>query len=241
MIQSNDCYVQNKCKKYKEGTCTPNSVCQRLFKLDYLYNETNLSMSQRKHVDLRIDADGTDKEEFIKLSNVQNNIVEFVTKGYNLYIHSTTCGNGKSSWAIRLIQAYLNSIWPTCDFECKALYINVPRYVLALKDNISKANDYVEHIKDNVNSADLVVWDEIGVKTLTQFEFDNLLQLINTRIDLGKSNIYTSNATPEEIKEKMGDRLYSRICNGALDIEFHGQDKRSIFIGDSNGSVTGIK
>lgn len=228
MITSKDCYAQERCKKYRDGTCPSDDFCQRLFRLDYLYNESNLSQQQRKHIDLVIDSDGTDEKEFTFLSDIQKNIVNFVNEGKNLYIHSINCGCGKSSWSVRMIQAYFNSIWSTCELECKAMYINVPRLVLALKDNISKTNDYVEHIKENVFTADLVVWDEIGVKTLTQFEYDNLLQMINTRIDLGKSNIYTSNATPEEIRQKMGDRLYSRICNGAIDIEFHGKDKRNL-------------
>lgn len=235
MILSDECYVRDNCKKHRDGQCPVNAYCQRLFRIDMLYNESELSGKQRKHITLRIDEDSTDREAFKTLSEIEKNIDRFVNDGYNLYIHSTTPGNGKSSWAIRLIQAYINAIWHKADPGCRALYVNIPRFMLALKDNISNNNEYAQHVKNNIFTADLVVWDEIGVKSLTQFEFDNLLQMINTRIDLGKSNIYTSNASPEEIKEKMGERLYSRICNGAYDIEFHGKDKRSIFsLGGNN-------
>ena len=112
--------------------------------------------------------------------------------------------------------------------ECKALFINVPKFLLSIKDNISNKNEYVEYIKNNVLEADLVVWDEVGTKGLTQFEHENLLSLINMRIDMNKSNIYTSNMRPDELKELIGDRLYSRIVKLSTEIEFKGQDKRGL-------------
>ena len=230
MILSNECYLRDRCNKNIKGNCSLDEpgFCPKLFKLDYLYNESLLSMEQRKHVALRIDADGTDKEQFLKLKSIESNIEDFVKSGSNLYIHSNTCGNGKTAWSLRLIQSYLGAIWHKCDLNCKTLFINVPRFLLALKDNITDKNSYIQHIKKYVLDADLVVWDEIATKAATQFEHENLLSLINTRIDYNKSNIYTSNLSPDEIKERLGDRLYSRIVNLSTDIELFGSDKRGI-------------
>lgn len=202
--------------------------CIKLFKLDYLYNESLLTSSQREYVALRIDADGTDREEFIKLKEIENNIEQFVTDGSSLYIYSNTCGNGKTAWSIRMIQAYFNAIWHKCDLNCKALFINVPRFLLSLKDNISNKNEYIEHIKSRVLDADLVVWDEVATKAVTQFEHEHLLSLINSRIDLNKAQIFTSNVAPERLAEVVGDRLYSRIVNLSTVLEFRGADKRGL-------------
>lgn len=230
MILSNECYMRDRCKKYNMGNCNIDDTifCPKLFKLNFLYDESLLSKEQRKYLALRIDADGTDKDQFLKLKNIESNIEEFVGNGGNIYIHSNTCGNGKTAWSIRLIQSYLNAIWHKCDLNCKTLFINVPRFLLALKDNITDKNEYIQHIKKHVLDADLVVWDEIATKAATQFEHENLLSLINTRIDFNKSNIYTSNLSPEEIKERLGERLYSRIVNLSTDIELFGSDKRGI-------------
>jgi DNA replication protein DnaC len=205
-----------------------NQFCIKLFKLDYLYTESLLTPAQREYVALRIDADGTDREEFIRLKEIENNIEKFVADGSSLYIYSNTCGNGKTAWSIRMIQAYFNAIWHKCDLNCKALFINVPRFLLSLKDNISNKNDYVEHIKSRVLEADLVVWDEVATKAVTQFEHEHLLSLINSRIDLGKSQIFTSNVQPERLAEVVGDRLYSRIVNLSTVLEFRGADKRGL-------------
>src|SRR5574344_1121260 len=41
-----------------------------------------------------------------------------------LMVYSTNCGNGKTSWSLRLVQAYFNKIWPKASLTCKALFIN---------------------------------------------------------------------------------------------------------------------
>lgn len=218
-----NCWLKDRCMKALTG-CP--EFCVKYYKLNKLYEKSLLTDSQRNHVQLRPDADGTDRAEFRVLKDIENNIDSFVNNGCNLYIHSSFCGNGKSSWSVRLIQAYLNNIWHYADLECKALFVHVPKFLIALKDNISEKSDYVNYIKKNILQADLVVWDEVGTKVATPFETEQLLSLINSRLDLGKSNIYTSNLTGEELRDKVGDRLYSRICNGSTDIELHGQDKR---------------
>lgn len=230
MILANECFLYEGCKKFNTGNCTLDDVtfCIKLFKLDYLYNESLLSKQQRKYVPLRIDSDGTDRDEFLTLKHIESNIEDFVSSGQSLYIYSSTCGNGKTAWAIRMIQAYFNAIWHKCDLNCKALFINVPKFLLSLKDNISTKNDYIEHIKSNILDADLVVWDEIGTKVITTFEHEHLLNLINNRIDYNKSQIFTSNLSPLMLKEVVGERLYSRVVNLSTVLEFKGADKRGI-------------
>lgn len=225
MIESKDCWLKDQCKQLH---CDEPSGCMILFKLDYLYNEAGIPLNLRKNLKLRTDADGTDLEEFKKLKGIQDNIQSFIINGEQLLIHSKTCGCGKTSWSLRLLQTYFNSIWLKTDLSCKALFINVPYFLLALKDNISNKNSYIEHIKDNVLDCDLVIWDDIGTKNSTAFEAEHLLSMIDGRIINGKANIYTSNLTDDELHTALGDRLASRICNLGYNITLHGGDKRGV-------------
>ena len=225
MIEISQCWMKNKCKR--SNNC-PSPFCIKLFKLDQLCNLALLSIPQRRHVDLRVDADGSDREAFISLKATEADIENFVKEGRNLYIYSLTTGNGKTSWALRLLNSYLGRIWIESDIKCRALFINVPRFLIALKNSISHEDPYVDHIKENILAADLVVFDEIGTKAVTAYEHENLLSMINTRIDCRKSNIYTSNLSPSELKEAVGDRLYSRIVNYSIDVELRGRDKRAL-------------
>lgn len=222
-MENKDCWLKDNCNR---RDC--NTFCMRLFKLDYLYKEALMPLNQRRPLKLRLDASMVDENAFVKLKEIQDNICQFVEEGNSVYIHSSIAGNGKTSWAIRLMQTFFNKIWPKTKLECRGLFINVPRFLLSLKDNIETKSEYVEHIKRNVLDCDLVIWDEVGSKGLTQFEHEHLLSLINARIDSGKANIYTSNLTSEELHKVVGDRLHSRIVNRSVNIEFFGLDKRGI-------------
>ena len=227
-MSENICFYENKCKKYFNKQCDLNNFCQKRFRLDFLYDNALLSNKQRRHMDLRLDSDNKDLEAFNTLFKIQKSIDSFVEKGENLYIYSSICGNGKTAWSIRLMQEYFDKIWYKSDLTCRGLYINIPKFLILLKESISEENSYISHIKNNVLNADLVIWDEVGSKAFTQFEHEHVLSLINSRIDSGKANIYTSNLLPQQIIEVLGERLYSRIINNSLKIQFFGQDKRGL-------------
>lgn len=232
MQNSNDCPFSKMCNHVD----CDKDLCMRRFKMTSLFDLALMSDKQRMIQKIVMDGDGTDLNEFSRLKAISKDILNFIEGGNNLYIHSQTCGNGKTSWALRMLQSYIYKIWPhSSGTECKALFINVPRFLLALKDNITQKSEYVQHIKDNILSCDLVVWDEVGSKGLTQYEHENFLSLLNARVDSGKSNIFTSNLDDKELHESVGDRLYSRIVNNSECIELHGSDKRGLRLEDLEG------
>lgn len=224
-METQNCWLADRCKKLH---CNDANGCMILFKLNYLYDQAGITLHQRKPIDLYPDADGTDYDKFEQLLNIQNNIEEFINEGNQLLIHSQTCGCGKTSWALRLIQSFFNKIWFNTTLSCRALFINVPQFLLALKDNITDRSEYIKHIKENILNCDVVIWDDIGTKNSTVFEAENLLSMIDGRIINGKSNIFTSNLTDEELHQALGDRLASRICNLSTNIVLNGKDKRFI-------------
>ena len=217
---NDDCWLKKECNHID---C--DKFCMRKYKLGYLYDQANLSMSQREKIILNV-TDARDMKAFETLQHFEESIVENVKEGFNIFIHSTSCGNGKTSWAIRLAQTYLNKVWSKSGLVCRVLFINVPRFLLELKRNIEEKSEYVAHIKNNVLDCDLVIWDEVGTKDLTSFEHENILSLINARLDSGKSNIYTSNLNKIDLQQSVGERLYSRIVNLSYDVELFGPDMR---------------
>ena len=230
ILNKDDCYLQSSCKKFCNGTCddSHSKYCPRLSRIDYLYNQALIPLKQRKRIQLRTDADGTDLEVFKQLRCIQDNIDTFISTGSNLFIYSQTCGNGKTAWSIRLLQSYIENIWYKSDLSCKALFISVPRYLLAIKNKISGTDEYAEHIQKYILEADLVVFDDIATKATTVFEAENLFSIIDARINLGKSNIFTSNITPNQLNDLLGPRLTSRILNLSTLVQFKGRDKRGL-------------
>lgn len=218
------CNLYNTCKPEIREKCIPES-CPKLFKINMLYSEAGFEPYQRVTPTLIVDE--CDYEAFGKLAEIRNNIVNFVNDGKNLFIHSRICGNGKTTCAIALVQNYFKRIWPKASIECHALFINVPRYLSALKDAINLgASDYLIRIKENVIKADIVIWDDIATKVASDYDIEQILNVVDARINAGKSNIFTSNLTIEEMKRTVGLRLASRISM-STDIEFKGPDRRN--------------
>lgn len=223
-MENKNCWLSDYCNK--SDNCP--EFCIKNFKLKSLYDQALFSEKQRKRKNLHYDADLTDRNEFLYLKDIQNHINEFVETGQNLYLHSRITGNGKTAWCEKLIQTYLEKNWYRFDLSCKALYINIPKYLMELKNSFSERSDYIDHIKKHVMDADIVLWDELGTKPATDFEKDTLLSIINSRLDSGKSNLYTSNINLQELRVLWGDRLYSRISRLSVILELNGKDKRGL-------------
>ena len=204
------------------------TFCLKKYKSNHYFDLGFIPENKRCKLPLRVDSDGRDIEAFNTLSNVEKNIDKFVYKGSNLYLYSSTAGNGKTSWAFRLLRAYVNKVWYKEDIRPIVMFISVPRFLLELKSNISQKSGYIEEIEKSILDCDLVVWDDIGNKVGTEFEVSHLLSILDTRLNNNKSNIYTSNLNQEDLHSFLGDRLYSRVYNYSTCIEFVGRDKRGI-------------
>lgn len=226
------CYLAGNCKKYRNHECTEDSFCIRKFKEDGIFDLGLIELVQRVDIPLYIYNNDPQSESlaFSRLEDIRKSIDLQIQSGRNLYIYSTTCGNGKTAWSLRLARAYVDKIWDSSEITCRVLFISVPKFLLELKANISNHSNYIEHIYKYVRDVDLVIWDDIGSKCGTEFEIENMLSLINNRLDAGKSNIYTSNIPPEILNQVVGPRLSSRLLGLSEIIQLNGGDKRGLSV-----------
>lgn len=229
-----ECIYKSSCKKkdcdiWQDIT---NNFCMRYFKIDKILDNAMLSPKQRKDIKLVLDSDKSDYNSYATLNKFKESILNNIEDNVNLYIYSEITGNGKTSWAIKLLTEYVKKNWINIQINSRpVLFINVPQYLLELKLNIRSQSEYVQIVQDNFLKADLIVWDDIGTKTASDFELEYLLSMIDNRQRLErKIDIYTSNIIPTELQKYVGDRLASRILNTSQLIEFKGQDKRGLNI-----------
>lgn len=216
------CPYTLKCNQSRCGA----EFCIRRTKLDELYKASGLADAQK--VRIALDADPVDYVAFTKLKQLEDNITEFVKQGFNLYLHSANTGNSKTTWSIRMVQSYFSDNWAKLDLSCHVLFISIPSYLIALKRNMNTPDEYALFINKNVYDADLVIWDDIGTKFASEYDIEQLFNILNRRIQNGKANIFTSNLSDIELVSALGTRLASRISQGSINIELFGQDKRSL-------------
>lgn len=197
------------------------SNCIRYSEMRYLVDESGIPGNRQYPSEL---IGGVDNEAFVYLSDIKNDIVNFVNGGENVYIASENTGNGKTSWSIKLLMKYFDEIWAGNGFRVRGLFIHVPTLLNRLKNFESPLS---EEYKQNIVDCDLVVWDDIGSVYLSNYDNSQLMSFVDQRILNGKSNIYTGNIVREnQFKDALGDRLYSRIYKNSLVVVFKGKDRR---------------
>lgn len=202
--------------------CSENCI---RYKLMYsLFKQSNLPEALWNYKELVCHE--KDLQVYKKLQAKSDAILNFIEAGNNLYIYSENCGNGKTTWAIRLMYSYFDKIWHKSCFDCKALFVSVPKFLYNCKRSISQDVKGFEELCNLISDVDLVIWDDIGEMKASDYEHQILFQYIDDRINSKKSNIYTSNKNKEQLEDVLGVRLASRIYNCSECIEFVEEDKR---------------
>ena len=202
--------------------CSENCI---RYKLMYsLFKQSNLPEALWNYKELVCHE--KDLQVYKKLQAKSDAILNFIESGNNLYIYSENCGNGKTTWAIRLMYSYFDKIWHKSCFDCKALFVSVPKFLYNCKRSISQDVKGFEDLCNLISEVDLVIWDDIGEMKASDYEHQILFQYIDDRINSKKSNIYTSNKNKEQLEDVLGVRLASRIYNCSECIEFLEEDKR---------------
>ena len=139
--------------------------CIRYSEVKYLMENSGIPKSKQRPQTLEA---GVDYNAFVKLDMIKTNIVNFIGNGNNLYICSNETGNGKTSWSIKLLLKYFDSIWAGNGFKVRGYFQHVPTFLNTLKD-FSKSHDA---LKNTLEDVDIVVWDDIAASKLTDYDIN---------------------------------------------------------------------
>jgi DNA replication protein DnaC len=193
-----------------------------------LVQQSNIPPSKWVPLKLR---PGKDRLAFIRLQEIKDDIENWTKSGGNLYIYSDTFGNGKTSWAIKLMLAYFNKIWAGNGFRRRGIFVSVPEFIDRNREIINNRDEEFVKIREDLLKCDLVIWDDISSIKLTDFNHATLFNYIDARMLANKANIFTGNVDYEGMMKNLGGRLASRIWNGSEIVQFVDQDKRGVYYG----------
>lgn len=154
------------------------------------------------------------------LEEVRANVVEEVANGLSLIISSINVGNGKTSWAIRLLQRYLAETALDGRLVDKGLFISYATLLTNLSDFKYRETEEFKEMQKRLLSCELLVIDELGGGTINKFNYPLLYEIIDTRCQRKLATIYTTNYTEEYIKDQLGERLFSRIYDFSILVQF---------------------
>ena len=213
------CWYKGICK----NECS--SSCVRFVVMNNLCEGAHLPMKLRFPPDLY--PDNVDYDSFIFLQDWKENVVDHTENGDNLYIYSTHCGNGKTSWSAKIIMKYFDKIWHYAGLNCMALYISIPEFLIKSKSHFKQDTLEFEEFLELAKTVPLVVWDDItDFDSLTEYEKTTMLALLDTRFNNNLSNIFTGNILKDNMRGDVSQRIYSRLWNYCDTVEFKGNDRR---------------
>lgn len=189
--------------------------------MDNIYALSNMPKRFRKEIQLR--PDNKDYDAFLELRNWRENVVEHIENGEGLFIVGKTKGTGKTTWATKMMNSYFLKVAMTNNLRCRGLYINVPKFFQDLKHSFDNPSEDFTELLENIETADLIIWDDIGTESPTRFVRDTLYTYIDYRYSEEKSQIFTSNVPISQLKHDdwLGDRTVSRILGACEVIELH--------------------
>lgn len=108
--------------------------------------------------------------------------------------------------------------------EFQTLYNAQFRGTPAMQDAASQS---FYRVKKLLSQAELLVFDDIGIRQKITDAFENeLTEVIDARDSEQLATIYTSNLPIEKLAETVGERIASRIRGTCEPIAFKGQDHR---------------
>lgn len=192
--------------------------------MTYLINHSGLPNKLIKRIDLK--PESVDLNAFLSLANIKDNIVDFVENGKNLYIYSTNTGNGKTTWLSKLLKSYFNNVWAGNGFRTRGYYVDLPTFCIDLKNAINNPSDDLDELKEFLKNVDLLCIDGISPITLSEFELNHLMNIVDFRINNNLSTFYGSNLDENSLLRFFGTRLKSRIFNNSQIVRFQGEDRR---------------
>jgi len=125
-------------------------------------------------------------------------------------------GTGKTHLVTKIAQEV--------DMETKL--IKFPELIMRLKGNFDGSSYENESIIENLANINLLIIDDIGAEKASEWVSEIIYILIDKRYSNMKTTVITSNFTPQELAERVGDRIVSRISEMCRIIEIKTSDKR---------------
>lgn len=148
-------------------------------------------------------------------------------------------GVGKSHMVAALIRQYLESLVPEYDEQRKRYYyhdiesrqpifIEVPELLLRIRDTYNNMSGESEKdIVDYFTQTPFLVLDDLGTEKASEFSTLMIYLIINRRSTSGKTTVITSNLELIDIRERLSERISSRIKGMCREVIVDGSDKRT--------------
>lgn len=150
----------------------------------------------------------------------KNYAESFYTGSTNLLLYGNT-GLGKTHLSLSIAQVAMGKGYSAVYGSAQDLFRQVE------KEHFGRDNPEKDTIGGLLN-CDLLILDDLGAEFESNYYTSCLYNIINSRYNLKKPTIISTNLTPIQIKQRYPDRIVSRLLAGYQHLQFVGKDIRQI-------------
>lgn len=234
------------CYDCKDTGTLENSRCHCFNKklIEKLYEKSNLSTLLDKENFDNFNLDNFDDTKIISKIGITNkahmkkildyskyyvdNFKDIVEKDnvFNLLLLGET-GVGKSFLSSSIAKALIAKAYSVIYLSSIRLF----EYIMKInveKDLAIEKGEYeeVRQVVDYVESADLLIIDDLGSENISAWVSSQLFKIINYRLNNKKAVIISSNLSLNKMRELYSERFSSRLLGHYKVIDFYGEDIR---------------
>lgn len=201
----------------------------------FLLDWAEIPYYQRQEADLT--PDDCDLESFDRLLKIRNNLSDFFSKHSNLMICGHNLGCGKTEWAVKLMLTHIeNNAYRLKGVDEKLIekgifnigvFCKTVPFLVEMKQFGNNSNSLALYKK--LKTTELAVFDDISAVPMSNYDYNILYALVESRVWSGLPSIFTTNATSQsELEKELGSRLAERIWKTSLIIELKGRGYRGV-------------
>ena len=106
--------------------------------------------------------------------------------------------------------AELYDIAYEAEFNRRVQFISMIGLLGAIKKTFD-TNETAQDIVDRYSKAELLILDDVGTETPTEWSNERLFEIIDYRYNEELPTVITTNLLPDKLRENVGDRSYDRI------------------------------
>lgn len=160
-----------------------------------------------------------------------DNFATMLDRGKGLLLYGNV-GSGKSYIAACIANALIDRGTP-------CMMTNFARIVNQLSESFDGRQRYI----DNLNRFDLLVIDDLAAERDTEYMWENVMNVIDSRYRAGLPLVVTTNLTlddfraPSDIKR---ERVYSRLVEMCIPVKVAGKDRRGAKAAQSMAELRGL-
>lgn len=154
--------------------------------------------------------------------NVKILVDEMFKTRKGIYIYGSV-GSGKTHIAYAIRKYVSEERKP----KFESYFYNMSRLLYDIKQGFDASKKVSSFEVENIfNLKGILFIDDLGAERLTDWVQDTIYGIVNDRYEKMYPVIFTSNLNPQQLADRVGDRVASRIVGMCNLIEITGDDKR---------------